>query len=82
MAEENGTGRLATCPACVERRTHTDEEWAVHSMLDPDTRPESCPDCDAAKEHAGSDATTPGFFRPYCEKHDPEKARAKEAARG
>ena len=32
MAEnENTTGRLATCAACVERRIHTDVEWAVHA---------------------------------------------------
>ena len=30
------TGRLETCPACVERRVHTDEEWAVHSLLQED----------------------------------------------
>lgn len=28
-----------------------------------------CPDCDEAARQAYSDATTPGFFSPYCEKH-------------
>jgi len=31
----------------------------------------TCPDCIKAKKAAYSDATTPGFFRPYCERHDP-----------
>lgn len=30
---------------------------------------ERCPDCDEARRHAYSDATTPGFFYPRCEKH-------------
>jgi hypothetical protein len=30
---------------------------------------EPCADCDAAKRHAYSDATTPGFFFTECEKH-------------
>lgn len=34
--QENGTGRLATCPACVEKRIHTDEEWEKHSLLHRD----------------------------------------------
>jgi hypothetical protein len=29
----------------------------------------ACPDCIAAKKHAYSDATTPGFFYTECEKH-------------
>jgi hypothetical protein len=32
-----------------------------------------CPDCIAARKHAYSDATTPGFFSPYCSKHAPLK---------
>ncbi len=28
-----------------------------------------CPDCQAAKRHAYSDATTPGFFFTQCDKH-------------
>jgi hypothetical protein len=34
----------------------------------------ACEDCKAAKRHAYSDATTPGFFSPYCEKHKPGQA--------
>jgi hypothetical protein len=30
---------------------------------------EPCPDCMAAAKHAYSNATTPGFFYPRCEKH-------------
>jgi hypothetical protein len=30
-----------------------------------------CPDCDEAAKHAYSDATTPGFFSPFCSKHRP-----------
>jgi hypothetical protein len=33
---------------------------------------EVCQDCIEAKKAAWSDATTPGFFRPYCPKHAPE----------
>ena len=29
----------------------------------------NCPDCQAAKKHAYSDATTPGFFYTECDKH-------------
>lgn len=46
MADETntptGTGRLASCAACVERRIHTDEEWEVHSLLaKPETAQEA-----------------------------------------
>lgn len=40
-------------------------------------KPQECADCIAAKKTAYSDATTSGFFRPYCSKHAPkEKPRA------
>ncbi|HEX5426530.1 MAG TPA: hypothetical protein VFW94_23485 [Candidatus Acidoferrales bacterium] len=29
----------------------------------------NCPDCQAAKRHAYSDATTPGFFYTECDRH-------------
>ncbi len=32
---------------------------------------EQCEDCQKAKKHAYSDATTPGFFYPFCMKHCP-----------
>lgn len=37
-----------------------------------------CPDCQAAKRHAYSDATTPGFFFTQCDRHRtaPEKGGA------
>ena len=31
--------------------------------------PEACEECKAAKRHAYSDATTPGFFHTGCERH-------------
>jgi hypothetical protein len=34
---------------------------------------EQCEDCRAAKKHAYSDATTPGFFYPFCMKHCPHE---------
>lgn len=39
-------------------------------------KPIECPDCIEAKKAAYSDATTPGFFRPYCSKHDPQRGPA------
>lgn len=46
----------------------------IDEVLSPDVvnaqiKIETCPDCDAAKKHAYSDATIPGFFFATCEKH-------------
>lgn len=44
----------------------------------------TCKDCNEAARHAYSDATTPGFFSPKCEKHrehaasDPKPPSARE----
>lgn len=45
----------------------------ARAALTPPQEPQPCPDCVEAKKLAYSDATTPGFFKPYCPKHAPQK---------
>lgn len=52
------------CGLCGAGRLHQ-----IHSSNPvPDV---NCADCRAAMAHAYSDATTPGFFSPFCDKHRP-----------
>ena len=56
------------------------------SKPSPELGTQRCPDCDKAARHAHSDATTPGFFYPTCEKHRPvaapEQARSESCMSG
>jgi hypothetical protein len=68
--------RFAPCYLAVDGQAPELEACKFHGTgreLEIRMYTQPCPDCDAAKRHAWSDATTPGFFRPFCLKHDPER---------
>lgn len=82
--------RLSTTAAMVHKLGgHFNSRQAIAaviaSCLDPVTlkftresceKEKECQDCVEARKHANSDATTPGFFSPFCMKHDPEIKKA------
>jgi hypothetical protein len=55
--------------------TRQDEQSAIIAAREPFDPPspagatDPCKDCEEAAKHAYSDATTPGFFSPKCQKH-------------
>lgn len=58
--------------ACIDLeacKTRRDERERQARNAEP---VKACEHCIAAAKHAYSDATTPGFFRPYCATHDPD----------
>lgn len=49
------------------------EKGGAKKAADQENGSERCEDCEKAKQLAWSDATTPGFFRPYCQRHAPKE---------